>query len=260
MGLPAGSNVAGDTVIVIATNSFVGAFLTSNWAGKSIVVLLVVFSILAWAVMVTKHREIEGAVRATRRFLNAFRRESHPLTLFLRRQPMPASPLLKIYEAGCAALGAEADHGAAATGQTPSLQFDGLTAPRFRVTSTQVEVVRRATERTMDDEILVLEDRMGFLMTAISVSPLLGLLGTVWGVMEAFWGMAHGGIGNISAVAPGISGALLTTVIGLLVAIPSTFGYNLLAGRIRRLTVQMDNFAQELVAALQREYSRDAER
>ena len=244
----------------LTANSMIGAFWGSNWlSGKLIVVTLVIFSVVAWAVMVTKFREISNAVRETRRFMGAFRRETHPLSIFLRRQPLPASPLAKIYEAGCSALGAEIGH--VSPGENPlaanARMMDGLAPPRIHLNTSQVEVVRRATERSADDELLVLEDRMGLLMTAISVSPLMGLLGTVWGVLEAFWGMARGGTANISAVAPGIASALLTTVVGLFVAIPSTFGYNILAGRIRTLTVQMDNFAQEFIAELQREYSRE---
>ena len=95
---------------------------------------------------------------------------------------------------------------------------------------------------------------MGILATAVSASPLLGLLGTVWGVLDAFGAMAVAGAANLSAVAPGISAALLTTVVGLLVAIPSAIGYNVLTSKIRELAVQMDNFAQEFVAELQRRF------
>ena len=87
-----------------------------------------------------------------------------------------------------------------------------------------------------------------------TISPLLGLLGTVWGVMDAFNGMAQSGSAALSAVAPGISGALLTTIVGLLVALPSMVGYNLLSSRIRRISVQMDNFAQEYISAIQNAY------
>jgi biopolymer transport protein TolQ len=98
---------------------------------------------------------------------------------------------------------------------------------------------------------------MGLLATAVSSAPFLGLLGTVWGVMDAFGGMAVKGSATLSAVAPGISAALLTTVVGLLVALPSAIGYNLLTNQIRRLTVQMDNFAQEFDSAVRRAYFRE---
>ena len=98
---------------------------------------------------------------------------------------------------------------------------------------------------------------MGYLATAVSMSPMLGLLGTVWGVMESFIAMAQKGMVNLQAIAPGIAGALLTTVIGLLVAIPSAIGYNMLASRVRTLSVQMDNFADEFMAEVQRQFVRE---
>jgi len=97
-------------------------------------------------------------------------------------------------------------------------------------------------------------DQMGMLATAVSAAPFLGLLGTVWGVMDAFSGMAESGSVALSAVAPGISGALLTTIVGLFVALPSMVGYNLLSGRIRRISVQMDNFAQEFISEVHNTY------
>ncbi|OQA25028.1 MAG: Biopolymer transport protein ExbB [Verrucomicrobia bacterium ADurb.Bin345] len=215
---------------------FITAYQTSNLvSGKLIVLILVVFSIVAWSVMITKSKELKAAQEASRRFQAAFRNETHPLALYLKRQAYPESPLFKIYEAGCIAIG-------------------GARLEGHRLNQLQVEVVRRATERSVADEALTLESRMGFLATAVSASPMLGLLGTVWGVLDSFAAMAVVGSANLSAVAPGISGALLTTVVGLLVAIPSAIGYNMLTSKIRQIAVQMDNFAQEFVADLQRTF------
>ncbi len=230
------------------------AFRNSNWlSGKLIVIILFTASVFAWTVMISKYRELSAAQRASLRFLHAFRREGHPLTIFLRKQRFDESPLFRIYEAGCAAIGAELPDANAAT---MDLLPPHERLRRIEMNPSQIEVVRRVTERTVADQALLLESRMGFLMTAVSASPLLGLLGTVWGVLDAFGAMAVKGMANLSAVAPGISGALLTTVVGLLVAIPSSIGYNMLAGRIRQLAVQMDNFSQEFVAELQRAFFR----
>ena len=87
---------------------------------------------------------------------------------------------------------------------------------------------------------------MIILATAVSGSPFLGLLGTVWGVMDTFSGVAMAGTPNLAAMAPGVSGALLTTVVGLLVAIPAMFGYNFLVTSLRAMIVQTDNFAAQL--------------
>ena len=107
---------------------------------------------------------------------------------------------------------------------------------------------------SLSQQRLLLENNLGILGTMAAIAPLVGLLGTVWGVMDAFAGMAASGNAALSAVAPGISGALLTTIVGLLVALPSMIGYNLLSSKIRSLSVQMDNFAQEYISAIQNSY------
>jgi biopolymer transport protein ExbB/TolQ len=95
---------------------------------------------------------------------------------------------------------------------------------------------------------------MILLATAVSGAPFLGLLGTVWGVMDTFSGVAMAGSANLQAMAPGVSGALITTVTGLLVAIPAMFGYNFLVTSIRSLIVQNDNFAAEVCSEFEHKY------
>jgi biopolymer transport protein ExbB/TolQ len=92
------------------------------------------------------------------------------------------------------------------------------------------------------------------LATAVSGSPFLGLLGTVWGVMDAFTGVAEAGSPNLVSMAPGVSGALITTVTALCVAIPAMFGYNFLVTSIRGMIVEMDNFAAELASEFEHKY------
>ena len=240
---------------VMPLADLIQAFRTSNFmSGQLIVVILVIASIVAWSVMVTKYKELRLAQAASQRFQNAFRGESHPLSLFLKEQRYPQSPLFKVYEAGCTALGGELTEG---RGQNADLFSTSRGLEGRKLNQLQIEVVRRATERSVADEELLMESRMGFLATAVSASPLLGLLGTVWGVLDAFGAMAVTGSANLSSVAPGISGALLTTVVGLLVALPSAIGYNMLTTTIRKIAVQMDNFAQEFVAELQRTFVRE---
>ena len=96
-------------------------------------------------------------------------------------------------------------------------------------------------------------------MTAVSISPFLGLFGTVWGIMLAFTEMAMAGRPDIQTLAPGVSGALLTTVLGLLVAIPSLVGYNTITFYIKQVTVHMDNFVEEFIAKLKIEQLENSE-
>jgi biopolymer transport protein TolQ len=227
------------------------ALRQSNMAGKVIVAVLFVGSIFAWSVMVAKIKELRQGRLVSRRFLAAYRKEGHPASLFLKRQKYEASSLYAIYERTCIALGAALESRGAEPGD---LFMGGVGSDLHRLDEVQISYVRNVAERTMADEALLLENNMGLLATAASTAPFLGLLGTVWGVMEAFGGMAVSGTAMLSEVAPGISGALLTTVVGLLVALPSAIGYNALTDRIRRMGVEMDNFLQELSSDIERHY------
>jgi len=227
------------------------AFRESNTAGKIIVAVLFVGSIFAWSIMISKIRELQQAKKTAGRFLAAYRKEAHPASLFLKRQKYGVSPLHVIYEKTCMALGSVFE----SRGDVPEDLFMGSVGDSGRTLDpVHVAGVRNVAERTMADQALLLENSMGLLATATTTAPFLGLLGTVWGVMESFGGMAVTGTAMLSAVAPGISGALLTTVVGLLVALPSAIGYNLLSDQIRRLNVQMDNFTQELISDVERHH------
>lgn len=224
------------------------SFTESSWPGKVIVLLLFAGSMYAWTIMVTKYSELKRAKVMSQRFMTAFRKEVNPVTVFLRRQKFSDSPLYAIYEKGCVVLSTELE----ALGRNADDLFVADFSNESKTLSAhQFEGIRSVTERNVADQSLIMERRMGILATAVNAAPFLGLLGTVWGVMDAFTGMAIVGQATLSAVAPGIAAALLTTVMGLLVAIPSAIGYNLLAGRISELQVQTNNFSKEFMDRIQ---------
>lgn len=229
------------------------AFKQSDTPGKIIVLILLAGSIFAWSVMITKIKQLHRAKRESMKFLRLYRTEPEPVAVFVKRIRFDGSPLYRIYEKTCNALGAAIE----SAGSNPSdLFMGGVASSSVFLSEFEATGLDTLAERTTADEALALEDNMGFLATSVASAPLLGLLGTVWGVMDSFGGMAASGSAMLSAVAPGISGALLTTVVGLVVAIPSTIGYNLLSARIRRLCVDMENFAQELMSDIERAYVR----
>ena len=131
----------------------------------------------------------------------------------------------------------------AAAGNVPAAASEAVAAGLQRRRRVQAEAA-------VDREIMVLESRLGLLSSLVSASPFLGLLGTVWGVMVAFCGMASQGEANIGAIAPGVSAALLTTVVGLIVAIPAVIGYNVLVNEVKVLSVELDNFADDLLSRM----------
>ncbi len=113
--------------------------------------------------------------------------------------------------------------------------------------------IRLAMERTKLSELTELEKSLPTLSTFVSVSPFLGLLGTVWGVMQAFLDIRLRGSAHITIVAPGISDALITTVYGLLVAIPALIFYNIFRARVNSYSAELDQFINEVFARLRKE-------
>ena len=220
------------------------SFLKSSFAGQSIVVLLALASVYAWTVMLHKYRRFVRIDLDSHRFYEAFRKEKHPLGLFVQRLRFKGSPAYPVYLRACQAAArvlewSDLDPGELLVGNVRNLDAE--------LTEGQLQIVREAAERELADQILELERDMVLLATVTSVAPFMGLLGTVWGVMEAFNGMAVTGSPTLANVAPGIAAALLTTIIGLVVAIPSVIGYNVLNAKLRYQTIGMDNFVQELV-------------
>lgn len=225
----------------LAADGLLFAFQESTLSGRLIILSLFIASIFSWSVMITKFRMIRFARKQTERFYAIFRKNRQPLHLYEAGITFEGSPAYAVYQAGCEELSFQ---------MLGSSEVDDTFAARVevadRISPSQMRAVSVAMERAVGESGLRMESQMIILATAVSGSPFLGLLGTVWGVMDAFSGVAMAGSASLAAMAPGVSGSLLTTVIGLLVAIPAMFGYNFLVTSLRALIVQTDNFAAEL--------------
>ncbi|MGN6554599.1 MAG: MotA/TolQ/ExbB proton channel family protein [Verrucomicrobiota bacterium] len=207
---------------------------------RAIIVILAIFSIMAWSVMISKAIQMRRAKRLNHFFSTEFRSQKTVLDVFDRRVQADGCPLFMVYQAG-------------------SIELDTrLKTPeggrKTRVSLKGMEHVKRTLENCVARESLKLESGLILLAIAVSGGPFLGLLGTVWGVMSTFGHIAQQGSATLTAMAPGVAAALITTVAGLLVAIPSMFGYNWLVHNLRVLTVELDNFAQELISKMETEY------
>jgi biopolymer transport protein TolQ len=213
---------------------------------KVIIVILVLFSIFAWSVMASKAVQMRRAKKLNRLFDAEFRAQSQVLAVYDRRVQAEGCPLFAVYQAGCIELDTR-------------LKTAGGTGRRQYLSLKSMEHVKRSLERAVAQESLKLESGLILLAIAVSGAPFLGLLGTVWGVMSAFSGVARMGHATLANMAPGVAAALITTVAGLMVAIPSMFGYNWLVHSLRVFTVELDNFAQELASRMETEYLRDDE-
>ena len=211
---------------------------------KIIIVFLAVFSVLAWSVMIRKAIQMHRAKKLNTFFSSEFRNQKHVLDLFDRRLQVDACPLFVVYAAGSKELDAR-------------LRAGSAEVRKKYVSLKSVEHVKRLLENAVSQEALKLESGLILLAIAVSGGPFLGLLGTVWGVMSTFASIASSGSATLTAMAPGVSAALITTVAGLLVAIPSMFAYNYLVHNLRVFTVELDNFAQELISKVETEYLAD---
>ena len=212
------------------------AFQSSNLAGKGIVLILIVFSIAAWLVMLAKWADLKE-LRDCNRF--AERRLDNTASVF-------DSALLNRSLKGPYAYLIREAMGAWNKFKIPEKTPEMLSARMGRV--------ENALQRAVAKQTSAYEEKMVFLGSIISGAPFLGLLGTVWGVMDCFGAMGQeGASATLQALAPGVSGALLTTVSGLVVAIPSVFGYNFLLSASGVMTLNLENFASSLADRIELE-------
>jgi biopolymer transport protein TolQ len=211
---------------------------------KAIIVCLIIFSIVAWSVMIGKALQMRRAKRLNQLFFTEYHTQKNVLDVFDRKVQADGCPQFMVYQAGSVEL------------DTRLKNTDGSGRKRF-VSLKGMEHVKRSLENTVAQESLKLESGLILLAIAVSGAPFLGLLGTVWGVMRTFGDIAQSGNASLATMAPGVAAALITTVAGLLVAIPSMFGYNWLVHNLRVLTVDLDNFAQDLVSKMETEYLED---
>jgi biopolymer transport protein ExbB/TolQ len=192
--------------------------------------------------MAFKAMQMRRAKNLNLLFESEFHAQKNVLEIFDRRVQVPDCPLFMVYQEGSRELDGR-------------LKGANPTVTRKRFASMKgMEHVKRSLERAVAQQSLRLESGLILLAIAVSGAPFLGLLGTVWGVMSTFSAVAMKGSADLKTMAPGVAGALITTVAGLLVAIPSMFGYNWLVHNLRVLTVELDNFAQELVSHMETEY------
>jgi biopolymer transport protein ExbB/TolQ len=212
--------------------------------------ILALLSITSWAVILSKHFLLSRVHKANLSFLREYRESNHALELYQQREPHEFSSFYHIYHAACREMSWYL-LGEDEPGSTFAARLQGA----GRITPSQMNAVQVAMERSVAEAALRLEARMSWVATALSGAPFLGLLGTVWGILDTFSLLTTAtGTATLTTLAPGITTALVTTVLGLLVAIPSMIGYNALVNRIRGMVVRLDNFASELSAGFDRTF------
>jgi len=212
-----------------AVASVLTAFSNSNVAGQLIVILLIAFSVLAWTVMLGKYNELKRMRNDNLRY----ERYLAQLASVLAAQRNVRGPY--------------------ATLSREALEAYERAAAASPLAQTRIGLVENALQRAVGESVMRYESKMVWLASIVTGAPFFGLLGTVWGVMDAFGAIATEKTATIQMLAPGVSGALLTTVAGLLVAIPSVFGYNYLLSQTKLMVTELENFASTLADRIELE-------
>jgi biopolymer transport protein TolQ len=221
----------------------VGLFMESGWMGKVIMTILLCFSIVSWAMILLKFQYLRKAEKESLAFLQVFRKTKNIDELLASANQMKFSPVATLF----------LDGHKEAESIVKSLPGGTVTeADRPLVT----EEIERSLQITAQDEVVYMERYMAFLGTTGTVGPLLGLFGTVWGIMDAFYGIGLKGSGDIGALAPGLAEALINTSGGLFVAIPAVIAYNYFAEKVKDMATRMDSFSIEFMSFVSRTYLR----
>jgi biopolymer transport protein TolQ len=199
----------------------------------AVLALLVIFSIFSWAIIFSKWNTFRTAHSANARFLRAFRKASGLDAMMVASEQFKPAPLVSVFE-----FGYEEIHRQVAA--------KGTVANKL--------ALERALQLGTSEELAKLERNMSWLATTASVSPFIGLFGTVLGIIRAFQDLGMQGSASLRAVAPGISEALIATAVGLAAAIPAAIFYNYFGHTIREIGTRMDDFSLEFLNLAERSY------
>ena len=213
------------------------AFSDAGVVGKTVLGILLVFSVLSWAVAIAVWQRFSRSVRASRKFMGLFRRAKRLADVQSSLAPLAHSSLVGLFRAGYAEIEAQIAHG------------DG------RQTVKSLDSVERSLIRATRVESARLSRFVPFLATTAAATPFIGLFGTVWGIMEAFGTIGATGSTSITAVAPGISEALINTAAGLFAAIPALLAYNHFVQRLRQARGEMEDFTLEFLNLTERNFT-----
>ena len=235
---------------MLLANSLIDGFLGSNFTGQALVMIQLAGSVVMVATIIGKWKSLSAMYMTARRFLRDFASGRDALDYYMQRRPTAVYGLEWIYKETSERLlkMLRPDVRSMLVGH----QTDGNGAAAM--TAREVELVRGTCEHALEEEEIRIEHGMGIIASVVATAPMLGLLGTVWGVLDAFAEMGTAGSANLATIAPSISAALVTTVVGLLIAIPGTILFTNMQGKIRNLTADMEGFADELMGRIACEF------
>jgi len=240
-------------VDTIVSQAIVTSFEPSVWdmvinaglVGKSVLLLLFLFSLVSWGIIVHKLRLFKRVRKETETFKEIFFKRGHIEQMYNHAKKLKNCPMARVFLAGYIELATQFR----ATQNENELADDELLLEKL-------DSISRALERATAQEVTKLERYLIFLGTTGSVTPFIGLFGTVWGVMTSFSAIGAKGAANVAVVAPGIAEALIATAAGLFTAIPAVIGYNYFVYKVKIKATDMDNFSLDMLSLIDRIYIR----
>jgi len=195
-----------------------------------VLLILLFFSVFSWAIIIFKRKTLRSADAQSRKFLKAFRKSKNLSDVNEAARRYQGSPLAALFQAGFKEISHWTRSNPQNSGNSPKL-----------------ESLSRVLTKASNAEISRLEKMMGFLATTGSVTPFIGLFGTVWGIMDAFLKIGIVRSASLVTVAPGIAEALIATALGLFAAIPAVIAYNHFLHRIKDTITDMEDFSLEFL-------------
>jgi biopolymer transport protein TolQ len=228
-----------------ATGNVVELIKDASGASLAVLGILLLFSVVCWAIVLSKALAFRRIERQSATFLDVFRRSTKFSEVQAVCKSLEGSPLVGMFQAGYAELNLQLRQPLANSPQASST----------RPTLKSLAAVDRALLRASSTEINKLEKRVPFLATTASITPFIGLFGTVWGIMAAFFNIGQQGSTDLAVVAPGIAEALIATAAGLAAAIPAVYFYNHFTTKVKTYAAEMDDFALEFLNIAERNFT-----
>ena len=241
-GSPAGSPDA-----VVPSTDVLSLVREGGFIEQAVLASLLLFSAVSWGIIIFKRLQLRRARQQTTTFLDVFRKSTRFSEVQSVCANLAASPLVGLFQAGFAELNAQLRSAAPADARPA----EGPSRPTLK----SLEAVDRALMRASTTEITKLEHRVSFLATTASITPYIGLFGTVWGIMTSFQNIGASGSTSLGVVAPGIAGALVATAAGLFAAIPAVYFYNDITSDVKKFANEMDDFSMEFLTISERNFT-----
>jgi len=229
------------------TLSVWGMVQSAGAVARAVLAVLFIFSMVSWAIIAHKLRLFTQIGYETETFMDVFKKRGQLENVYNHAKRLRNCPMARVFLAGYIELAAQFRLNQAEGGG----KDEGLLLEKL-------DSVSRSLERATAQEVTKLERWLIFLGTTGSVTPFIGLFGTVWGVMMAFSGIGARGVASVAVVAPGISEALIATAAGLFTAVPAVMGYNYFIYQVKILATDLDNFSLEMLSLVDRIYVKRA--